>query len=107
MSPSFSFCCSFLTTFLFLQTTQRLQTVLERYDKSDSTMKQLEMDKEGLEVQLSSSQNKLAEQEKLSAELIVQNESGRLEISKLTAAAHELRGSARKREMELLAEVER
>ena len=107
MSSSFSFCCSFLTTFLFLQTTQRLQTVLERYDKSDSTMKQLEKDKEGLEVQLSSSQNKLAEQEKLSAELIVQNESGRLEISKLTAAAHELRGSARKRELELMAEVER
>ena len=107
MSPSFSFCCPFLTTFLFLQSTQRLQTVLERYDQNDSTTKQLEKDKEGLEAQLSISQSKLADQEKLSAELIVQNESGRLEISKLTAAAHELRGSARKRELELMAEVER
>ena len=107
MSPSFSFCYPFLTTFLFLQSTQRLQTVLERCDKNEATMKQLEQDKEGLEAQLSSSQSKLADQEKLSAELIVRNESGRLEISKLTAAAHELRGSARKRELELVAEVER
>ena len=80
--------------------------MLERSNKNGSKIRQLEKDKEGLENQLSSSQSRLADQEKLSAELIAKNESNRQEISNLTAAAHELRGVARKREMELMAEVE-
>ena len=81
--------------------------MLERSNKNVSKIRLLEKNNEKLEKELATSQSKLADSEKLSAELIAQNEFGRQEISKLMAAAHELRGAARKREMELEAEVER
>ena len=80
--------------------------MLERSNRNGSRIRQLEKEKEGLETRLAASQSRLADQEKLSAELISKNESSRQEISNLTDAAHELRGAARKREMELMAEVE-
>ena len=80
--------------------------MLERSDKNGSKISKLEKDKERLEKELATSQSKLADSEKLSAELIAKNDSSRQEILNLTATAHELRGAARKREMELEAEVE-